>query len=211
MLTYNTRPLERDSDGDGLEDDHEVLISMTDPNARDSDGDGSGDFSEVRRGTDPNDAAQTAMARSDDFLIYASMDSLGLTAGASTEGMPQEISGVLAGGLRLATGDQLGYGQVGDPGANSLSAVIWFKLEPGEVGSRILASKGEAWRLETGGGTVTLQVAGLPEIQLAAGVEAGNWHQVAMVVDREVQTVRGFFDGVESRSEAITGDAILNG
>ena len=210
VLTYNTRPLERDSDGDGLEDDHEVLISMTDPNARDSDGDGSGDFSEVRRGTDPNDAAQTAMARSDDFLIYASMDSLGLTAGASTEGMPQEISGVLAGGLRLATGDQLGYGQVGDPGANSLSAVIWFKLEPGEVGSRILASKGEAWRLETGGGTVTLQVAGLPEIQLAAGVEAGNWHQVAMVVDREVQTVRGFFDGVEIRSEAITGDAILD-
>jgi hypothetical protein len=45
--------LARDSDGDGLPDDYERLVSKTDPNKPDTDGDGMPDGWEVINGLNP--------------------------------------------------------------------------------------------------------------------------------------------------------------
>jgi len=55
ILTFKTDPLKIDTDGDGLSDGDEIIRYETDPNNPDTDGGSVDDFTEVRRGTDPND------------------------------------------------------------------------------------------------------------------------------------------------------------
>lgn len=55
ILRFNTDPLMIDTDGDGLSDGDEIIRYETDPNNLDTDGGSVDDFTEVRRGTDPND------------------------------------------------------------------------------------------------------------------------------------------------------------
>jgi hypothetical protein len=60
-----------DSDGDGLYDEDEITVYLTDPNAFDSDGDGLGDGEEVYYGTDPLTAnAAPAQVDSDGDGLY---------------------------------------------------------------------------------------------------------------------------------------------
>jgi len=54
-LKYKTDPLKADTDGDGLNDDKEVMTYKTDPLIVDTDGGSVGDGVEVQRGTDPLD------------------------------------------------------------------------------------------------------------------------------------------------------------
>lgn len=55
-FNYNTQPLEKDSDLDGLSDSEEIRIYKTNPNKVDTDDDGLTDKEEVELGTDPNKA-----------------------------------------------------------------------------------------------------------------------------------------------------------
>jgi hypothetical protein len=54
-LAHGTNPLRADTDGDGLDDAHELNTSLTDPQRADSDGDGRPDGSELIAGTGPRD------------------------------------------------------------------------------------------------------------------------------------------------------------
>ncbi len=53
VRTWNTDPRKKDTDGDGLDDDAEVLVHGTDPYLFDTDGDGMGDQWELANGLDP--------------------------------------------------------------------------------------------------------------------------------------------------------------
>ncbi|MFT5855550.1 MAG: hypothetical protein ACI8XO_002802, partial [Verrucomicrobiales bacterium] len=203
----NTDPLRSDSDGDGLNDSYEVQVSRTDPNARDSDGDGSGDFSEVQRGSDPLLDTSIALSREGDFLIYASLESE-ISLGGGVLAMGAElVDGAIGKAVRLGVGNDLNYGELGDPGAANLTAILWVKLEA-LGGARALISKGDGWGIFAADGDLVLRLEGIPEIPLASGLAAGSWHQVAMVIDREIGIVRGFFDGEQVGSQPIA-DAVL--
>ena len=208
VLAFRGNPLVRDTDGDGLDDGFEALVGLGDLDNRDSDGDGSGDFSEAQRGSDPRDGSSVPSVRETDYIIYASMDSPeNLGAPLRVEGL-MPVDGVVGGGLRFEPADNVDYGDIGDPGAASLAAIIWFKLD--SLGRRNLITKGDRWGIITNGGSVSVEVAGVDPIEVASGIDAGVWHQVAIVIDGELDVVRGFFDGEEVGSRQLGDEAVLD-
>ena len=209
ILVHDSDPLQRDTDGDGLDDAREVLEAGTDPRNRDSDADGSGDFSELRRGSNPNSASEVALSREGDFLIYASMESPDLLGGGVLQMNWAPTTGVIDGGLCFSSGDSVSFGEIGDPGAGSLSALLWFRLDS-LGGQRSLVSKGAGWGLSVDAGRLILRVAGAGEIELASSLSAGVWHQAAMVIDREIGVVRGFFDGEEIAVLPVRAELVID-
>jgi hypothetical protein len=64
-----TKPDKADTDGDGLEDNKEILVHLTDPTKSDTDGDLISDFDEVTKGSDPkNDKDPKAIDTDKDSL-----------------------------------------------------------------------------------------------------------------------------------------------
>ncbi|MGI9239601.1 MAG: LamG-like jellyroll fold domain-containing protein [Verrucomicrobiales bacterium] len=211
LLVHFSDPLLVDSDGDGLDDAHEVIESGTNPLRQDTDGDGSGDMAEVRRGSDPNSASSVALARDGDILVYASLDSPELLGGGMLEMEWTPADGAVGGALCFAEGDSVVYGdgELGDPGAGSLSAILWFKLDS-PAGERVLVSKGDGWGIEIESGNLSWRVDGVGEIELPGGGDAGNWHQAALVIDRGTGIVRAFYDGSEVGTLALEDDAVID-
>lgn len=179
------------------------------PLSRDSDGDGSGDFYEVWRGSDPNSSNSVALAREGDFLVYASLDSPESLGGGMLEMDWAPVEGAVAGGLCFTADDALDYGAIGDPGVGSLSAVLWFEFDaPGA--RRTLVSKGDGWAIVAEAGDLIWRVGGVGEITLPGGAVGGGWHQVALVIDRGVGIVRGFYDGSEVGAFLLEDDTSIS-
>ncbi len=209
ILVHLSDPLLADTDGDGLDDSGEVVEYGTDPLSRDSDGDGSGDFYEVWRGSDPNSSNSVALAREGDFLVYASLDSPESLGGGMLEMDWAPVEGAVAGGLCFTADDALDYGAIGDPGVGSLSAVLWFEFDaPGA--RRTLVSKGDGWAIVAEAGDLIWRVGGVGEITLPGGAVGGGWHQVALVIDRGVGIVRGFYDGSEVGAFLLEDDTSIS-
>lgn len=81
-----------DSDGDGLSDAYERLVSKTDPNNPDSDGDGMLDGWEALWGTDPN-SADSAQAASRSNYLYDSSGWLNTISGIRGESIGRDNEG----------------------------------------------------------------------------------------------------------------------
>ncbi len=160
--------------------------------------------------------------------LHATGDSGYVTGGRvlDTAGTPQPgtivgavgtAAGILGEALSFTGSDSnyVDFGNFFDPGPDGFTVSLWFNPE-GTSGTEMIVGKGNAhssepgWSIWTDGST--LHVRGQ---QNAAGnndrfgqyrpnsLDAGEWHHVALVLDRETDTIRGYLNG--SNDDWLTG------
>ncbi len=129
----------------------------------------------------------------------------------------QNPAGILGQALRFngSDNDYVSFGNVLDPGPDGYTVSLWFNPDT-TSGARFLAGKGNpgsgdvGWSIWTDGST--LHVRGQQNGggggdrfgQFIPGeVTAGQWHHVALVLDRENDTIRGYLNG--SNDDWLTG------
>ena len=140
-LTYlfglGTDPLEKDSDGDGLEDGEEVNEWRTDPLVKDTDGDGLEDGGEVALGTSPTDTDTDGDGMDDGWEaenLLAPLDSADAYGDPDTDGLPNIAE--FRAGTDPHVGDWDGDGSLDGAEAGwweTAAPLPWFDVSGGNV------------------------------------------------------------------------------
>ena len=120
------------------------------------------------------------------------------------------------------TSDYVNLGNTLDPGADSYTVSLWFNAESLD-GVQFLASKGNptssvvGWSAFLSGSQLIVrgqQVGGGADDRFdrAYPVVTTGWHHLALVIDRESNTIEGYLDGVsDGFTSGLTGDTLIPG
>ncbi len=110
---------EPDTDGDGLTDNEEINIVLTDPTDPDSDGDGLSDGDEVLvHGSDPNLTDTDGDGASDDVEVFWGLDPAQADGDTDGDGLPDGLETALGTNPSLADSDGDGVGDDVEVGAD---------------------------------------------------------------------------------------------
>ena len=114
-----------------------------------------------------------------------------------------------------------------DPGHKSFTAAMWFKYSQIE-GNKLLIGKSASgpnnmqyggWEIRSEGSRLEMQVSyrnrlmrnNVAVLEQSEALVDGNWHHVAMVVDRENNQLRGYLDGspLSNQADLPVGDGAI--
>lgn len=194
------------------------LLSSNAVQALDTDSDGYSDGIESFHATDPNDATSHPVALYEGVELYLTADQADkdagnlkdladgndftLTGGDIGDGLFSEGVEFPGGGVMLQGGDVL------NPGTDSYTVSLWFKVDAVED-LQVLACKGnrgsgnDGWMMFVYDGQLRLRgnhgLDGEDRLTVAkAGVVAGQWHHAVLVIDQVNGKWIGYLDGVSS-------------
>jgi hypothetical protein len=167
---------------------------------------------------------QTAQAITTSLQLHTTLDAADIsgttvndTAGAPQNGaivgaVPQ-VAGKISGAVDFTASDanSVNFGNVLNPGAGSYTVSAWFNADSIGGGAEVYLGKGNAssglagWTIFEESGTLVVRggIGGTgvgqrfsQNISLAnAQVGNGQWHHVALVIDRATDTITGYLDG----------------
>lgn len=187
--------------------------------AADSDADGYPDALETYLSSNPNDAASQPSSIYENVELYLSMDAATQTGSVladHADGHDHDLldnatvsAGLFTESLVLdGSGDRVNGGNILNTGTGSYSVSLWFKANT-VGGIQFLASKGnksssqDGWSIWLNDDHIRLRgnhgVDGTSRLTVdKAGVVAGQWYYVVLVIDQTTGKWIGYLDGVSS-------------
>lgn len=147
------------------------------------------------------------------------LDTVGTPQNGTIVGTVGNPAGTLGQALSFSGSDSnyVDFGNVLDPGTDSYTVSLWFK--PSALsGTEYLASKGNAgsgdngWSIWLSGAAATLRLREASDgrrLQVMKNVADTDWHNLVMVIDRDLGKLVGYLDGDSTGwSTAWEGDTL---
>jgi len=159
-------------------------------------------------------------------------DTAGIPQNGTVQGIVGNPAGILGQALSFSGNDAnyVNFSDVMDPGADSLSVSFWFNANDVTTAvPQVMVGKGNSfsgdagWTMWKQDDTLVVRgrsSTGSGELRFAqqlidSGIGAGEWHHLAMVIDRDSNTILGYLDGSNegwiAGGGGATSDSIVGG